>query len=111
MDEPHGEHGVKILDLDDPHRAAERAPLEHPREHHSDAVSTRDKGKLQLGPFDDDAGHERAAVSGERIAQHPAEGAAVVTEHPRERREILEAHAVGEGKVMTGDDGSRIGRE
>ena len=111
MDEPHGERRAEILDLNDPHRIAERAPLEHPREHHPDAVPPRDEGELQLGASNLNAGHERAPVRSERVAEHATEGAAIVIEHPRDRCEILEAHAVGKGKVMAGDNGGGIGRE
>jgi len=111
VDEPHRERGVEILDLNDPHRIAERAPLEHPREHHPDAVPPRDEGELQLGASDLNARHERATVRRERVAEHATERAAIVIEHPRDRREILEAHAVGKGKLMAGDDGGGSGRE
>jgi hypothetical protein len=111
VDEPHREHGAKILDLDDAHRVAKRAPLEHPREHHSDAMPPRDERQLQLGAAHDDAGHERAAVRGECVAEHAAKRAAIMVEHPGDLREILEAHAVGEREVMTGDDRGRTGRE
>ncbi|HXB25147.1 MAG TPA: hypothetical protein VNV25_10510 [Gemmatimonadaceae bacterium] len=111
MDEPHGEHRSEILDIYDPHLAPECASLEHAWKHHPDAVSSRDERELELGASDDDARHECAARRRERVAQDTTERAAVVIEHPRQLRQILEAHALGERKIHTGDDGRRIGGE
>ena len=108
MDEPHGEHRPEILDIHNPHVAPERAPLEHAWQHHPDAVSSRDERQLQLGASDDDAGDECAAGRRERVAKDTTERTAVVIEHPRQLRQILEAHALGERKIRTGDDGRRI---
>jgi hypothetical protein len=111
VDEPHGEHRSEIIDIDDAHLARERASLEHSWKHHPDAVSSRDKRELELGASDDDAGHECAARRRERVAQDTTERAAVVIKHPRKLRQILEAHLVRERKILTGDDGRRIGCE
>ena len=111
MDEPHGEHRSEILDLDDPHVAPERASLEHSGQHHPDAVSSRDERQLQFGAADFDAGYERAPRRRERVAKDTTERTSVVIEDPRKRRQILEAHALRERKILTGDDGRRIGRQ
>jgi hypothetical protein len=109
VDEPHGEHRSEILDIDDPHVVPERAPLEHSWQHHPDAVSSRDERQLELGASDDDAGYECTARRRERVAQDTTERTAVVIEHPRKLRQILEAHALWEREIRTGDDGRRIG--
>jgi hypothetical protein len=111
VDEPHREHRSEILDIDDAHLVPERAALEHAWKHHPDAVSSRDERELELGASDDDARYECAARRRERIAQDTTERAAVVIEHPRQLRQILEAHARGERKILAGDDGRPIGCE